>query len=404
MKKLKNLAINLAVTAGTLILAITAAEIGLRIAGIEQPPPPRPGENFQPTPLYNFTDPYRGWGGNPNTKSVWTGEGRHGEVAMNNGGFRDRDRTKEKPENGFRVALLGDSFTEAIHVKLEDTYAAVMERKLNQCSALQGREVEVLNFGVQGYSTAQELMTLRHHVWDYSPDMVILAFYAGNDLRNNYRPFEHDFLRPFFAYENGKLVEDMSFRDLEHWQRDAYAFSVIDWLPISLVRNSRILQLIRKVEIERKMRQLQKDYEEMNFQFYREPAPGSDWEEAWKVSEGLIKLMGDEVKEKNADFMVTTISDSFQVLPNLQWTDDFRAANNLPNLFYADTRIREFGAQEGIPVYNLAGPLWDEAKATGKCLHGFDNALTCGGHWNEDGHRVVGEILAEYLCKKYSDE
>ena len=401
MKKWKGLAVNLGLTIGTIAFAVGVAEIGLRVAGIEKQPPPRIGEEFEQKPLYNFTDPYRGWGGNPSTLGYWDGEGEHGEVRMNSAGFRDRERYRQKPENGLRIALLGDSFVEGLYLRDENTYGAVMEEKLKQCPALKDKEVEVLSFGAQGYGTAQELMTLRHYVWDYSPDMVVLNFYAGNDLRNNYRPLEHDHLRPYFVYKDGELVEDLSFREIKELQRDRYAFSVVDFLPVKLVRFSRILQMIRKVDIERKTRQQIKDYEEINISFYREPAPGSDWEEAWKVTEGLIKLMRDEVYEEGADFMLVTVSDSYQVLPDSR-RDWFTNHYNLPDLFYPDRRLRELGQKEGFPVYNLAGPIWNVAKETGRCLHGFDNAIACGGHWNPEGSRLSGELVADSLCQKYT--
>ncbi|NEQ41564.1 MAG: SGNH/GDSL hydrolase family protein [Okeania sp. SIO3I5] len=401
MNKLKNLAINLGLTVSALIFSITLGEIGLRIAGIEHPPPPRPDQESESKSLYTTKDPNRGWAGNPNSKSFWTGEGIPSEIKMNSGGFRDYERSKNKPENGLRIALLGDSFTEAIHVKLEDTHGAIIEKNLQQCPVLKDRKVEVMNFGVQGYGTAQQLMTLRHHVWDYSPDLVILIFFAPNDLRNNYRALENDHLRPYFIYQDGQLVADMSFRNLKFWQRYRYGFSLIDSLPFWLVKNSRILQLIRKVDRNEKRRQSRKYYSEINLAF-KEPKPNSDWSEAWKVTEGLIKLMRDEVYKKGADFMVVTASDSHQVLPDIQRRDGFRKSLNVPNLFYTDIRLKNFGKEENIPVYTLAGPIWDEAKRTGKCLHGFDNAIPCGGHWNIAGHKFVGEIMANYLCEKYT--
>lgn len=402
MKKFKVVAADLGLTIGAIAFAVGVAEIGLRIAGIEQQPPIRIGEEVEPKPLYNLTDPYRGWGGNPNAVGYWDGEGEHGEIRMNSAGFRDRERYLKKPANGLRVALVGDSFVEGIYLRDENTYGAVMEEKLKQCPVLQDKEVEVLNFGAQGYGTAQELMTLRHHVWDYSPDMVVLNFYAGNDLRNNYRPLEHDHLRPYFVYEDGELVADMSFRELKDWQRDRYAVSIVDFLPVKLVRFSRVLQLIRKIEAEGKIRKQIEEYEEINVGFYGVPTPGSDWDEAWKVTEGLIKLMRDEVYDKGVDFMLVTVSDSYQVLPDIVRRDWFRNHYNFPNLFYPDSRLRKLGEEEDFPVYNLAGPIWDVAKETGRCLHGFDNAISCGGHWNPEGSRVAGELVADYLCQKYT--
>ena len=37
------------------------------------------------------------------------------------------------------------------------------------------------------------------------------------------------------------------------------------------------------------------------------------------------------------------------------------------------------------------------------CLHGFDNAKPCGGHWNVEGHRLAGELIAEAICRGAED-
>ena len=162
------------------------------------------------------------------------------------------------------------------------------------------------------------------------------------------------------------------------------------------------MQLIRKVDIDAKRRQYNKDYREINIDFYKEPKPNSDWSETWEVTEGLIKLMRDEVYEKKADFMIITVSHSSQVLPDIQQRDNLKKSLNVSNLFYPDIRLKNFGNEENIPVYNLAGPMWGEAKKTGKCFHGFDNALPCGGHWNGEGHKLAGEIMANYFCNKHT--
>ena len=100
--------------------------------------------------------------------------------------------------------------------------------------------------------------------------------------------------------------------------------------------------------------------------------------------------------------MLITVSHSSQVLPDIQQRDNLKKSLNVSNLFYPDIRLKNFGNEENIPVYNLAGPMWGEAKKIGKCFHGFDNALPCGGHWNVEGHKLVGEIMANYFCDKYT--
>ena len=79
---------------------------------------------------------------------------------------------------------MGDSYIEAFEVPYEKTVGELIEGRL---SALQGTPVEVLNFGHGGYGTTQELLALRHEVWKYSPDLVLLAVTTGNDISDNSR-------------------------------------------------------------------------------------------------------------------------------------------------------------------------------------------------------------------------
>ncbi|WP_027254481.1 SGNH/GDSL hydrolase family protein [Planktothrix agardhii] len=398
MKIWKSLILNTSLVFASLVLAIVLGEVGLRIAGIEhQPPLPADSESL----AYSVNDPERGWSPRPNAKTVWAGEGEVSEVKMNSFGMRDRERTLEKPANSYRIAVIGDSFMEALHVPLEKTALSIMETQLKTCPILKGKNIEVLNFGVQGYGTAQELMTWRHHAQQFSPDLVILGFYPGNDIRNNFRPLEHDHLRPYFVEKNGQLVEDVSFRKLNpnSIERDYYLFSKMDQLPYPLMTNSRILQVMRQAEMESKRRQLQKDYQETEINFYKEP-PDQNWQQAWKITEQLITLLRDEVKAKGKDFMLIMVSDSFQVMPDPKKRQEFMEKHQIKDLFYPNKRIEALGKQKGFPVLQLAKPLRKEAERAGICLHGFKNAEVCGGHWNVEGNRVAGELMASQVCQQ----
>ena len=86
----------------------------------------------------------------------------------------------------------------------DQTFCAALERALEDSLRPIGKRVEVLNFGVSGYGTAQELLMLRHYAWSYEPDAVILAFFRGNDPRNNSAELEPYKVRPFFRLENSR--------------------------------------------------------------------------------------------------------------------------------------------------------------------------------------------------------
>jgi len=102
-------------------------------------------------------------------------------IKINSDGFRDREFSIEKPNNTFRIICLGDSFTFGQGVELNESYPKVLERKLNSLN--NGVKYEVLNFGVPGYNTWQEVEMLDVKGLKYSPDMVIFG-YVHNDIVN----------------------------------------------------------------------------------------------------------------------------------------------------------------------------------------------------------------------------
>src|SRR5262249_2580644 len=112
---------------------------------------------------------------------------------------------------------------------------------------LKGKQIEILNFGVSGYGTAQELISLRQNVWDYSPDVVLLTVTTGNDIRDNSPVLSQDGPRPFFVYQGDRILLHDSMLtarknslDIRLWKSPpGQAF---EWLR----QHSRVLQLINK--------------------------------------------------------------------------------------------------------------------------------------------------------------
>jgi lysophospholipase L1-like esterase len=118
------------------------------------------------------------------------------EFRINGQGLRaDRDYPYAKPPGVFRIVSLGDSYTVGYEVEHEETFAQVLEREL----AARGFAVEVLNAGVSGYSTAEQVLYLERELVRYEPDVVLVSFY-GNDLVDNSRT-------GLFRLEDGVLVE-----------------------------------------------------------------------------------------------------------------------------------------------------------------------------------------------------
>jgi hypothetical protein len=338
----------------------------------------------------------------PNAQG-WQRKEGEAYIKINSEGLRDRNYTKVQPKNTFRIAVLGDSFTFAAQVPHEQIYTSILEQNLNLCKAFQDQNIEVINFGVEGYGTAQELLTLRQQVWDYQPDLVILAFYIGNDVIDNSKALENNHYRPFFSYQNGELVPDYSFRDLGLEYSNRYLMTVADRFPAWLVNRSRILQVAKKAELEAKKRKAVHHFNTVTAQVFQ-PPKDKKWQEAWQITDELIAMINKETKEKNTDFLLVKIADPIQVHPDENERDTYKLALDVKDFNYPDRRLQKVSQNYDFPILSLTQPFRDYGQTNPNCLHGFENSGLCTGHWNSQGHQFAAQLINQKLCQLYSKQ
>lgn len=118
----------------------------------------------------------------------------HGDFAYTNAhGFRDVERTLEKPAGKRRYLMLGDSIVAGHGIyDLNDTLSRQLEKLL-------GHGGEVLNFGIGGYCTAGEVELLETKGLAYAPDEVILVFFVNDYTPYNTQIGGYSFRRPAWA-------------------------------------------------------------------------------------------------------------------------------------------------------------------------------------------------------------
>jgi hypothetical protein len=392
------------------LLGGVLAEIVLRVAGYSYPE-------------FYTLDQSRGYALRPGVEG-WYRKESQTYVRINSDGLRDREHSLTKPPDTIRIAVVGDSYPEALPVSLEETFWWVMGRKVQECNASPVK-IEVLNFGVSGYGTAQELLTVREQVWKYSPDIVMLAVTTNNDITDNSRALKKTEEIPYFVYHDNHLTLDDSFRSSRVFRLRQSGISRFGrWLR----DHSRVVQAIteghhgfkillaswrarRSQEVQpppahtdgngeaREKSDLISRTEELGADnlVYFEPA-NAVWNDAWSVTEELILEMRNEVNARGAKFVVVTLSNGPQVLPDPKLREEFKKRFGITNLFYPDDRIKSLGAREGIPVLTLAPELQEFAERNNVFLHGFGENIG-NGHWNTTGHRVAGELIAKKMCE-----
>jgi hypothetical protein len=327
----------------TLALPV-CAELALRVGGT----------TFDPQ-LY-MPDQQLGWRLRPGVSGIVSVETKQ-FVRINNHGFRDLEHRYEKPPNTMRIAVLGNSWTEALQVPLEKTYASVLQRTLTQPGCLSTTRVEVLNFGVAGYSTGQELLLLQQEVWKYQPDMILLAFYPARDIANNIRELNNAVnpeQSPYFAYRDGKLALDDSFRSVPALQPRQMLLQEIGYQVtgrVRLLQAAHALQRAARIRLAMatvKERAETSGVENLEYSIYAPPAT-TEMQNAWHVAEGLLLAMRDEVNSHGADLRIVVLATRPQVHPDPAKRAELMHKLGVRNLSYADDRLRAFGARERIP-------------------------------------------------------
>lgn len=400
----------LLITLGFLFGA-TVAEVALRVAGYSAPD------------FYSI-DYSRGYALRPRTEGWFRREGES-YVRINSDGLRDREHSITKPQNVVRIAVLGDSYPEAFSVAAEEAFWSVMERELQRCDAFPGKQVEVLNFGVSGYGTGQELLTLREQVWKYSPDIVMLAVTTNNDVIDNSRVLKKTDKIPYFTYQGNQLTLDNSFRSSRAFLGSE---SLVNRFGRWLRAHSRVVQAtveghrgfkiwLASWRAKREEVQPPRATEEKNpaelprkedllllaeelgteHLVYLEPV-NPVWNDAWLVTEELIVATREEVRGHGAKLVVVTLSNGPQVQPDPKLREEFKKRWGIADLLYPDNRIKEVCVRAQIPVITLAPELQQFAELNKVSLHGF-SSNPGNGHWNAVGHRVAGELIAKKLCE-----
>jgi lysophospholipase L1-like esterase len=196
------------------LLAIGFGEITIRVIAPQQLISIRP-DIWQPVDGL-------GWIVHPEIDTtINTGE-RTVRVITDEQGFRVGERGRR--EGDHNLLLLGDSFTQALQVEHEQSLAGLMEDRLS--SALRGETVAVRNGGVDGWEPSQYLLRARKELAQNNYDLLIVAFYLGNDVIP--KATEHFPPREAIDVHRLQLPSTLAWKD---WV-NSLLYPVNDWLEV----------------------------------------------------------------------------------------------------------------------------------------------------------------------------
>jgi hypothetical protein len=364
-------------------LALLLLEVGVRVLHLV------PDRFWRPDPLL-------GTALIPGAHGWWTQEEHEFvvPVQINAAGRRDLDRAVAKPDGALRIMLLGDSFVEALQVPIEQTFARLLEQRLG---AALGRPVEVVSMGVSGYGTASEYLWYREVGRQFHPDIVLLSFYPGNDVKNN-SPVLEAALRPVYGADGaidhvaGKSSEDGAGRRglLGHCEAYQYIRKLVLTRQPALAARLTSWGLmrpdaIRPVPMEGGV--------PVDYWVFASPPPPV-WQDAWAHTEALLAAFKNAVAADGATFVIMVVTAREQIYPD-DWAQlqatypamrDRRWDLNGP-----ERRVLSWCALNDVRCIALS-PAFLAARDGSPRLHWhFD------GHWTPAGHALAASTMAEAL-------
>jgi hypothetical protein len=294
--------------------------------------------------------------------------------------MRDREYAAEKPKGMRRIIVLGDSFVTGLGVEDNEVFTEVMEGSLVS-------NVEVINFGVNGFGPTQEYLQLTSKGFRYNPDIVLMVVYIRNDLSDLLGTYDwikgYQRPRPLLQEDGGIGFDNIpvplpSSRKTELIKSRIFPPNLLEFLRKRLAGKYDIQEMPPEISICRK-------------QYPAEIA------QAYKILEATIKSTLSACRKKNAEFVVIIAPSIVQVRDDYFWRkikSDYGIKDDLYDLYLPNKEIKNICERQKVPLLDLTEGL-KAYTAKGKDLY-----YPINQHWNPEGHLAAAGQIVDFLRRR----
>jgi len=303
--------------------------------------------------------------------------------------------------------VLGDSFVLSKESQYSEAFPQRLEDLLNDRIA---GGVEVMNAGVPGYGTGQELLLVRelyerHRI---RPDVFLLMFFTNDILDNlclSYGDLKFQPVRPCFTLDPVRqLILAKLPENLPDYEDDALAAQAVQpgvktfsiaraWIEEWIQTKGEWVGLLSRMglgpQVPRMPGLLNAWYRDQVVQ------PGAP------LTAALIAQMRKEIQEHGGELIVSMIPSPFQIYPETygpllrnSFPGDSVVERFQSDIFRPQRLVREMCLEAGVPFQDLA-PILTEHR-------NMPLFIPRDGHLTHVGHRVAGEALLPFVLEHMS--
>ena len=294
----------------------------------------------------------------PGQEGEYIREEFRGAFQVNAAGFNNTaDYATAKRSGVVRVAVVGDSFVEALQVRPPQTLFAVLARTLTES----GLAAEAYSFGISGYGTAQEYHLIEQYVVRYRPDALVLLFVA-NDVGDSVTcSGRSGWTQRYDVHPDGSITkEPFPVYRISPWKR--------------ILKHSR---LFRYIFYQRRLLERIETWRASAGHAEAAPPPdagvGACEAEGWVVVEEMLARIDALMAEHGIPWLLVRETGH---------EPDYRAGTRV--------QLEKVVERRKLPYFDPTA-----AFVADLATHGREFRIPGDGHWNAEGHRVAGTALAE---------
>lgn len=291
------------------------------------------------------------------------------------------------------IIFVGDSFTQGAHWPV------------NVVSKLKSRGKSIVGYslGAAGYGTIQELVKLSKNITELKPKVVVLLFFAWNDVRDNYSYpgiyyNEQTRNRPFYDQNNIPPIVERPLV-LPDWLMKSRVYRRY-FFPLIVQHDERVLSSLPIDEISQRRMPVFASYGDKRTwdPFYRVARQNSHYvEQSWLATEAALNEIKIIVEEKNnSKLLVVGIDNAFTVDEDVEeeWVPDKADFDRSIPL----ARLGIILSKLDIKYINALPVLRELKVKLGKKIYNGPKG-NLSGHFEREAEDLIGVLVSDYVYK-----